>query len=246
MQLTRFINPDRPREHGPQSLQGNPASGTPELGNPGENGFGELNQGYLEMSNVKVVEEMVNLILAQRAYEVNSKAVQAADEMMQQGNNLQTLMSAISNLFCSACVVAGVPGRLDAWPAAPATRRPPPRDAHRPGHECAGRRPPRRPFDEDELRDLLTATLNQRRRSDDARMGTAPDPAVDDRDTCPEGTADAWKFLNLLSTASPPPASCDLNCAPAGKSSAPGRSPVQARLWREVLVAHPRSSAANS
>ena len=64
------------------------ASGSPELGNPGESGFGSLNQGYLEMSNVKVVEEMVNLILAQRAYEVNSKAVQAADEMMQQSNNL--------------------------------------------------------------------------------------------------------------------------------------------------------------
>jgi flagellar basal-body rod protein FlgG len=62
--------------------------GSPELGNPGENGFGELQQGYLEMSNVKVVEEMVNLILAQRAYEVNSKAVQAADEMMQQSNNM--------------------------------------------------------------------------------------------------------------------------------------------------------------
>ena len=65
------------------------ASGTPELGNPAENGFGELQQGYLELSNVSVVQEMVNLILAQRAYEVNSKAVQAADQMMQQSNNLQ-------------------------------------------------------------------------------------------------------------------------------------------------------------
>ncbi len=66
-----------------------PASGTPETGNPDENGFGSLQQGYLEMSNVKVVEEMVNMIVAQRAYEVNSKAVQAADEMMQQSNNLR-------------------------------------------------------------------------------------------------------------------------------------------------------------
>ena len=65
------------------------ASGSPEQGNPGENGYGTLVQGSLEMSNVKVVEEMVNLILAQRAYEVNSKAVQAADEMMQQSNNLR-------------------------------------------------------------------------------------------------------------------------------------------------------------
>ena len=50
---------------------------------------GELAQGYLEMSNVKVVEEMVNRIVAQRAYEVNSKAVQASDEMMQMSNNLK-------------------------------------------------------------------------------------------------------------------------------------------------------------
>ena len=65
------------------------ASGTAELGNAGENGFGELAQGYLEMSNVKVVEEMVNMIVAQRAYEVNAKAVQASDEMMQMSNNLR-------------------------------------------------------------------------------------------------------------------------------------------------------------
>ncbi len=89
VQLVRFNN-----QGGLESMGGNlyretAASGPPELGNPGENGFGSLNQGYLEMSNVKVVEEMVNLILAQRAYEVNSKAVQAADEMMQQSNNLR-------------------------------------------------------------------------------------------------------------------------------------------------------------
>jgi flagellar basal-body rod protein FlgG len=54
-----------------------------------QTGFGSLQQGYLEKSNVKVVEEMVNMIVAQRAYEVNSKAVQAADEMMQQSDNLR-------------------------------------------------------------------------------------------------------------------------------------------------------------
>ena len=65
------------------------ASGPPQLGTPGQSGFGTLNQGYLELSNVKVVEEMVKLILAQRAYEVNSKAVRASDEMMQLSNNLR-------------------------------------------------------------------------------------------------------------------------------------------------------------
>ena len=59
------------------------------MGNPGENGFGQLEQYSLELSNVKVVEEMVNMILAQRAYEVNSKAVQAGDDMMQLSNNLR-------------------------------------------------------------------------------------------------------------------------------------------------------------
>jgi flagellar basal-body rod protein FlgG len=87
--LVRFANPA-----GLQSVGGNlyletPASGTPETGNPGENGYGSLQQGYLESSNVSVVQEMVNMIVAQRAYEVNSKAVQASDEMMQQSNNLK-------------------------------------------------------------------------------------------------------------------------------------------------------------
>ena len=87
--LTRFTNPAGLQSVGRNLYLETPASGTPETGNPGENGFGSLQQGYLEMSNVKVVEEMVNMIVAQRAYEVNSKAVQAADEMMQQSNNLR-------------------------------------------------------------------------------------------------------------------------------------------------------------
>ena len=88
VQLVRFINPSGLESVGRNLYRETPASGPPELGSPSENGFGELAQGYLEMSNVKVVEEMVKLIMAQRAYEVNSKAVQAADEMLQQGNNL--------------------------------------------------------------------------------------------------------------------------------------------------------------
>jgi flagellar basal-body rod protein FlgG len=89
IQLVRFNNPGGLEAMGHNLYKETQASGSPELGNPGENGFGELQQGYLELSNVKVVEEMVNLILAQRAYEVNSRAVQAADEMMQQSNNLR-------------------------------------------------------------------------------------------------------------------------------------------------------------
>ena len=87
--LVRFANPSGLESIGHNLYRETKSSGTPETGNPGENGFGDLQQGYLEMSNVKVVEEMVNMIVAQRAYEVNSKAVQAADEMMQMSNNLR-------------------------------------------------------------------------------------------------------------------------------------------------------------
>jgi flagellar basal-body rod protein FlgG len=87
--LVRFQNPAGLESLGRNLYRETLASGAAEAGNPGENGFGELQQGYLEMSNVKVVEEMVNMIVAQRAYEVNSKAVQAADEMMQLSNNLR-------------------------------------------------------------------------------------------------------------------------------------------------------------
>ena len=88
--LVRFANPAGLQSIGRNLYLETPASGTPETGNPDEGGYGSLQQGYLEMSNVKVVEEMVNMIVAQRAYEVNSKAVQAADdEMMQQSNNLR-------------------------------------------------------------------------------------------------------------------------------------------------------------
>lgn len=87
--LTRFANPAGLQSIGRNLYVETPASGTPETGTPNQNGYGSLQQGYLEMSNVSVVEEMVNMIVAQRAYEVNSKAVQAADEMMQLSNNLR-------------------------------------------------------------------------------------------------------------------------------------------------------------
>ncbi|MBT4224718.1 MAG: flagellar basal-body rod protein FlgG [Opitutae bacterium] len=88
-QLTRFSNPS-----GLKSIGGNlqietAASGPPEAGNPNENGFGSIQQGYLEMSNVNVVEEMVNMIVAQRAYEINAKSIQTSDEMMGRVNQLK-------------------------------------------------------------------------------------------------------------------------------------------------------------
>jgi flagellar basal-body rod protein FlgG len=88
VQISRFANPAGLQSLGRNLYIETPASGTPETGTPSEAGYGSLQQGYLEMSNVQVVEEMVNMIEAQRAYEVNSKAVQAADEMMSQANNL--------------------------------------------------------------------------------------------------------------------------------------------------------------
>jgi flagellar basal-body rod protein FlgG len=89
VQLIRFANPSGLQSVGRNLYIETPASGTPETGTPNQAGFGSLQQNYLEMSNVKVVEEMVNMIVAQRAYEVNSKAVQASDEMMQQSNDLR-------------------------------------------------------------------------------------------------------------------------------------------------------------
>jgi flagellar basal-body rod protein FlgG len=65
------------------------ASGQPITGIPGEEGIGTLVQGILEMSNVNVVTAMVDLITAQRAYEINSKAIQTSDEMLQVVNNLK-------------------------------------------------------------------------------------------------------------------------------------------------------------
>jgi flagellar basal-body rod protein FlgG len=65
------------------------ASGTPTIGNPGQDDRGTVQQGFLELSNVSVVEEMVNLIAAQRAYEVNSRTVQTSDELLQIANNMK-------------------------------------------------------------------------------------------------------------------------------------------------------------
>lgn len=89
MNLVRFANPSGLESIGRNLYKETPASGAAQQGQPGTDGFGTLAQNYLEMSNVKVVEEMVNMIVAQRAYEVNSKAVQTADDMLQISNNLK-------------------------------------------------------------------------------------------------------------------------------------------------------------
>ena len=66
------------------------ASGDPTIGNPGgQEGLGALMQGYVEGSNVSIVEEFINMIVSQRAYEASSKVVKAADEMYQIANNLK-------------------------------------------------------------------------------------------------------------------------------------------------------------
>jgi flagellar basal-body rod protein FlgG len=81
-QLTRFNKPSGLRSIGRNLYEETQASGSPETGNAGENGFGSIQQGFLESSNVNIVEEMVNMIEAQRAYEINSKSVQTSDEML--------------------------------------------------------------------------------------------------------------------------------------------------------------------
>jgi flagellar basal-body rod protein FlgG len=88
IQIANFQNPAGLNGIGRNLFLPSSASGTATTANPGENGLGHLNQGFLEQSNVNVVEEMVNMIVAQRAYEVNSKAVKVADDMLAQINNL--------------------------------------------------------------------------------------------------------------------------------------------------------------
>ena len=88
LQLANFQNPAGLNAIGRNLLVATSASGAAVTGNGGENGLGRINQGFLEQSNVNVVDEMVNMIIAQRAYEVNSRAVRVADDMLSQINNL--------------------------------------------------------------------------------------------------------------------------------------------------------------
>jgi len=87
LQMARFINAAGLQSIGQNLLKETPASGAPQVGNPGADGMGILMQGALEASNVNVVEEMVSMIETQRAYEINSKAISTVDGMLQYLNN---------------------------------------------------------------------------------------------------------------------------------------------------------------
>ena len=89
IQLARFVNPAGLKAVGDNLFKETDASGAPIVANPGTNGMGNLRQGFLEASNVQVVEEMVKLITAQRAYESNSKSIQTADDMLRIANGLK-------------------------------------------------------------------------------------------------------------------------------------------------------------
>ena len=90
IELANFPNPAGLQSTGGNLLLETPASGKAKTGNPGTPGFGTMLQGFLETSNVNVVQEITNLITAQRAYEMNSKVIQASDEMMSQINQIRT------------------------------------------------------------------------------------------------------------------------------------------------------------
>jgi flagellar basal-body rod protein FlgG len=83
LQLATFVNPAGLFSMGENLFAETAASGTPNVATPGTNGTGLLNQGYVETSNVNVVEELVNMIQTQRAYEINSKSIQTSDQMLQ-------------------------------------------------------------------------------------------------------------------------------------------------------------------
>jgi flagellar basal-body rod protein FlgG len=82
LQLATFVNPAGLQSLGENLYAETASSGNPSANTPGSNGAGTLNQSYIETSNVNVVEEMVNMIQTQRAYEINSKAIQTSDQML--------------------------------------------------------------------------------------------------------------------------------------------------------------------
>lgn len=88
LDLVSFVNPSGLNPVGENLYMKTPTSGEPLVGTPGQNGLGTIAQGFLEASNVRLIDELVGLIVAQRAYETNAKVVQASDEMLSISNSL--------------------------------------------------------------------------------------------------------------------------------------------------------------
>jgi flagellar basal-body rod protein FlgG len=89
LELARFVNPAGLKSIGRNLFLESEASGAAVTGAPDSEGFGKLSQGFLELSNVEVVDEMVGMIVAQRAYEINAKAIQTSEEMLANANSLK-------------------------------------------------------------------------------------------------------------------------------------------------------------
>jgi flagellar basal-body rod protein FlgG len=89
IELTMFANPAGLRSLGRNLFEATEASGQPLDGIPGEQGMGQISQGYLEGSNVEVTEEMISMIVSQRAYEINSKVIRTADEMLRSATQIR-------------------------------------------------------------------------------------------------------------------------------------------------------------
>lgn len=89
IQIATFINPAGLNSRGGNLYTVSPASGEPIVGVPGENGTGQIGQGELEASNVNIVDEMVQMIVGQRAYELNSKVIKTGDEMLATTNQMR-------------------------------------------------------------------------------------------------------------------------------------------------------------
>jgi flagellar basal-body rod protein FlgG len=89
IELAQFINPAGLRALGKNLFTISGSSGDAATGNPGSDGLGTINQGMIELSNVNIVEEMVNMIVSQRAYELNSKVVQTSDDMLRMANSIK-------------------------------------------------------------------------------------------------------------------------------------------------------------
>jgi len=88
LEIAAFTAPEALRGVGGNRFAATPGSGDPNLGKPGEAGFGKVSQGYVEGSNVDLVSEMSNLVLAQRAYQLNARVLQASDQILDTINNL--------------------------------------------------------------------------------------------------------------------------------------------------------------